>query len=423
MMANIKEDYKETELGSIPTSWNVVKLEEVANYINGFPFKPTQWEKSGKPIIRIQNLTESSDKINYFNGFIDKKYEVSDGDILISWSASLGVFKWGKGNAWLNQHIFKVTNYSPKIFKGYFYFVVGTRLGFMKEKTHGSTMHHITKLAFLDVKIPIPPLPEQQKIAYVLSTVQQAQEKTERVINSLKELKKSMMKHLFSYGIVGLENNEKVKLKETEVGKVPYAWLESRIKDHSKITTGGTPKTSVNEYYFPQEVPWMKSGEIQGHKITKIDTYISKLGLENSNARLLPKGSVVIALAGRGKTRGTTAVLEVECACNQSVVCIIPTGGLLPYYLHYYLSNLYSYIRNLTGDEDRTGLNMELVGKIPLILPTLPEQKQIAEILSSIDTKVEAEENRKEALEQLFKSLLSNLMSAKIRVNNLKIVS
>ena len=120
------EEYKQTELGELPKEWDVVKLGDVANYINGYPFKPIQWKKSGIPIIRIQNLTGSSNKENYFDGSIPEKYKVKKGDILISWSASLGIFEWVREDGWLNQHIFKVENYSPKINKDFFYYVVGT---------------------------------------------------------------------------------------------------------------------------------------------------------------------------------------------------------------------------------------------------------------------------------------------------------
>ena len=228
------EEYKQTELGELPKEWDVVKLGDVANYINGYPFKPIQWKKSGIPIIRIQNLTGSSNKENYFDGSIPEKYKVKKGDILISWSASLGIFEWVREDGWLNQHIFKVENYSPKINKDFFYYVVGTQINFMKGKTHGSTMHHITKLSFLDVNIPLPSLQEQQKIAYVLSTVQNAQEKTENFINCLKELKKSAMKHLLTYGAVSFEDIDKVELKESEIGMMPKSW---KIKELGKIGT------------------------------------------------------------------------------------------------------------------------------------------------------------------------------------------
>lgn len=85
-----------------------VKLGEVATFINGYAFKPQDWSSEGREIIRIQNLTKTSTEINYYSGTIDKKYIVEAGDILISWSGTLGVFQWCGRSAVLNQHIFKV---------------------------------------------------------------------------------------------------------------------------------------------------------------------------------------------------------------------------------------------------------------------------------------------------------------------------
>ena len=100
--------------------WKIVRLGDAATFINGFAFKPSDWDNEGLPIIRIQNLTESSNEINYYKGECPVKYEINNGDILISWSASLGVYEWQKGKALLNQHIFKVQfdklDFDKKIF-------------------------------------------------------------------------------------------------------------------------------------------------------------------------------------------------------------------------------------------------------------------------------------------------------------------
>lgn len=90
-------------------SWRWLELGEVADFVNGYAFNNTHWGDSGRPIIRIQNLTGTSSKFNYFDGEVDYRYSVDPGDLLISWSASLDAFIWSGPKAWLNQHIFRVT--------------------------------------------------------------------------------------------------------------------------------------------------------------------------------------------------------------------------------------------------------------------------------------------------------------------------
>jgi type I restriction enzyme S subunit len=143
-------------------------LGEVASFINGFAFKPSDWSTAGLPIIRIQNLTGSSDEINYYDGEYPDRVEINDGDVLISWSASLGVYVWQGGKALLNQHIFKVAFDKGEIDKMYFVYAVQEKIAEMVSKTHGSTMKHIVKGDFGKTRIPLPSLDDQRCIAAVL---------------------------------------------------------------------------------------------------------------------------------------------------------------------------------------------------------------------------------------------------------------
>ena len=157
------ERYRET-VNYASAKWPMVELGEVAEYINGFAFKPEDWHGSGTPIIRIQNLTGSSSNINLTEREnIPDKYVVEQGDLLISWSATIGFYIWDKGRAYLNQHIFKVVP-SQRIMKQYLYYL-GRRISEeIKKETHGNTMTHITKGRFNSIRIPLPPIEVQREI-------------------------------------------------------------------------------------------------------------------------------------------------------------------------------------------------------------------------------------------------------------------
>lgn len=151
-------------LGEVPAHWEVSKVKLLADYINGFPFKPAEWGAKGRPIIRIQNLTKDHAAFNYYDGVIPERNHVKDGDILLSWSASLGVFVWNRGDAWLNQHIFKVVPDPKRITRGYFIWLARWFLNHMEAEAHGSTMQHITKPKFGSFPVPLPSLSEQVEI-------------------------------------------------------------------------------------------------------------------------------------------------------------------------------------------------------------------------------------------------------------------
>ena len=124
-------------------------MKHIARYINGYAFKPTDWTDEGLPIIRIQDLTGSNDKPNFFNGQIPAKYLIKKGDILISWAATLDSFIWNKGDAWLNQHIFKTIVNENEVDKKYFVWLSKIAMNNMNnENKHGIMMEHVTSDIF-----------------------------------------------------------------------------------------------------------------------------------------------------------------------------------------------------------------------------------------------------------------------------------
>ena len=146
------------------------RLGDIATYINGFAFKPEDRSTVGLPIIRIQDLTGNAYDLGFYDGSYPKRIEINDGDVLISWSASLGVYVWNRGKALLNQHIFKVAFDKCDVNREFFVYAVRHKLKEMESKTHGATMKHIVKKDFDNTLIPFPTLNEQGKIAKLLDT-------------------------------------------------------------------------------------------------------------------------------------------------------------------------------------------------------------------------------------------------------------
>jgi restriction endonuclease S subunit len=148
--------------------------------------------------------------------------------------------------------------------------------------------------------------------------------------------------------------------------------------------TGGTPTSSNKAYYENGEIPWLVSGDIHKAAIFDCDARITAEGMENSNAKILPKDSVLIALNGQGKTRGTVALLRMpKATCNQSLVSMNPISKeqLLPEFLFHQLRGMYSQIRDITGDNERSGLSISIIKTIQIVLPPLVEQQQIVKLL------------------------------------------
>lgn len=181
-------------------------LGDMATYINGYAFKPADWGTKGLPIIRIQNLTDSGKDYNYYEGEVKEKYLVRKGDVLISWSASIGVYEWEKEDAWLNQHIFKVVFDKGEVDKRYFKYATGYVLEKSLQYAHGSTMKHLTKGAFDKLPIPIYDLKEQRVIAEKIGKVDEAIFECEAMLADFELLVKSRFVEMFGSPITNDKN-------------------------------------------------------------------------------------------------------------------------------------------------------------------------------------------------------------------------
>ena len=174
-----------------------VKLGDVASYINGYAFKPTDYASEGKPIIRIQDLTGNAYQTNRFAGILDDKYRVGWGDVLISWSASLGVYVWSAEEAWLNQHIFKVQFNKLPVNKRFFIHQTRYVIAESASLAHGATMRHLTKKVFDNLPFFYPSEHDQDEIACHLDGIQLQIDSASEMLVRLDALVKSRFVEMF----------------------------------------------------------------------------------------------------------------------------------------------------------------------------------------------------------------------------------
>jgi len=244
--------------------------------------------------------------------------------------------------------------------------------------------------------------------------VQRAKEATERVITALKELKKSLMKHLFTYGPVPLDQADQVTLKETEIGPVPEHWEVVRLGEIAKIERGKFAHRPRNDpRFYGGTIPFIQTGDVAkaGGRITSYSQTLNELGL--SVSKIFPKGTIVITIAAN---IGYVGILEFDSAFPDSLIGITPASSVDNVFLAYYLQTQQSKMDRLAPRGTQKNINIQFLKPWPIPKPPLVEQREIARILQAVDRKIEAEENRKQALDDLFKTLLHNLMTAKIRV-------
>ena len=173
------------------------------------------------------------------------------------------------------------------------------------------------------------------------------------------------------------------------LGKVPAHWRTAHVRRYCRVFAGATPSRSVAQYWDGGSIPWLSSGDVNLRRIMTVRQFITEAGLQNSSANWIRPGSLVLALAGQGKTKGMVATVEVFTTCNQSLAAIEPDKRESRYeYLAYYLESRYRDIRALVGDGLRDGLNLEHVRAIPTPLPSLAEQAAIVRFLGHADRRI-----------------------------------
>lgn len=199
----------------LPVGWCISTVGEVATYVNGLAFKPGDWGEIGLPIIRIQNLTDENKHFNFTNKNVDEVYIIRKGNILVSWSATLGVFTWNRQDAVLNQHIFKVIPNGRIVIPKLLVYLLKWAIWELthSEHLHGSTMKHINRGPFLAHPVKVPPYAEQQRI------VDKIEELFSDLDNGIDSLKKARQQ---------LKVYRQAVLKWAFEGKLTAQWREEQ---------------------------------------------------------------------------------------------------------------------------------------------------------------------------------------------------
>ncbi|HET7921209.1 MAG TPA: restriction endonuclease subunit S, partial [Gammaproteobacteria bacterium] len=269
----------------------------------------------------------------------------------------------------------------------------------------------------LGAPINLPPKPEQQKSAAVLWKLQRAIATQDKQLKATADLKASAMQRLFTHGLRG------EPLKDTEIGPMPKSWKPTTIGEVAKISAGGTPLRSNPEFWNGGTIPWVKTGEIDYGVILDTEEKITPSGQKNSAAKLLPKGTLLVAMYGQGVTRGKAAILGIEAATNQACAAIRPDEDKVRTdFLFHVLAHGYERLRSLAHGGQQQNLNADLIRGFAFGRPgDTNEQRAIASALATLDRKLAHHRAKRAALDDLFQTLLHQLMTGAIRVDALDI--
>jgi type I restriction enzyme S subunit len=422
----------------LPIGWAYCTVGDTGEYINGCAFKPTDWGEIGKPIIRIQNLTDLDKSFNRTTRQVEEKYNVCDGDILVSWSATLDCFIWSRGEALLNQHIFKVVP-NHLVVKNFLFHLLRNAIQEMKqsEHLHGSTMKHINREPFMSHKIALPPLNEQrrivEKVEALMARSRRAKEALDAIPKLIEQFRQSVLAAAFrgdltadwreqnpniepasvllerirkerrekweqtelekmrAKGKEPLTDEWKKKYKEpeaiddSELPELPDGWSWITVENIADIGTGATPLRSEAKYYENATIPWVTSGALNNLFVETSEECITTTATQETNAKVFPKHTLLIAMYGEGKTRGKVSELLIEAATNQACAAIVMNGlsSQIRSIVKLFFQKNYADIRKLASGGVQPNLNLSMIKSTFVPIPPFEEQKQILLIVES----------------------------------------
>ena len=368
-------------------------LGTVATYINGRAFKPSEWEKAGMPIIRIQNLTSENAPYNYSKGIFEEKYIVHNGDLLFAWSASLGAHIWKGQDAWLNQHIFKVL---PKegIDRDYLYYFLLAVVAELYAKTHGSGMVHITKAPFMNTPIPIPSLPEQERI---VARIEELFSQLDAGVETLKKTKaqlavyrQAVLKEAFSSGL----SSKTVEIREIvdDIRIGPFGTMLHK----SDYISGGVPVIN------PQHI---KSGKI----LPSASVTVSEEKARDLSAYRLQTNDII--MGRRGEMGRAAAITDVEngwlCGTGSILFRLKPNFDAGFYAQILSSPDVVHYLEEHATGTTMKNLNEDIVQYIPVPFVTTEMQREITmkmdckiSVCGSIEQTVDTALQQAEAMRQ-----------------------
>lgn len=445
----LPDGYRMTELGPLPEEWRVVRLGEIASIALGRTpsrAKAEYWEQGEVPWVSIADLTNgpvlsTKERISR-KAFADvfRNQAIPAGTLLFSFKLTIGKVGILGLPAVHNEAIASLFVNESLASKDFLFFLMQSLdfSAYLDSYVKGRTLN---KEKLGQIPLPLPPLAEQRAIAHVLRTVQATKEANERVVEALRTLKKSLMRHLFTYGPLPIDTpanipdnvgaRRAVPLRDTELGPLPAHWKVVRLGEVVEAVDGGDwGYDSSIEEGLSQAFVLRGTDFAKAERGDLSSTPIRFLKARSLAKRTVVEGDVLVELSGGSEDQPTGRILYVsrQILSNQSLPVAFSnfvkrlrvSKGCDPSFFAWYWRLLYQQGKTRAYEKRTTGIRnfklSDFLANQLIPLPPLDEQREITRILQAVDRRIQMEETYVRALQDLFRTLLHELMTGRRRV-------
>ncbi|PKP60245.1 MAG: hypothetical protein CVT89_00220 [Candidatus Altiarchaeales archaeon HGW-Altiarchaeales-2] len=400
---------KQIQIGKIPEEWEVANLEKVVEIYDSKRVPLSEMERNNRK--GIYPYCGANGIIDYIDDYI------FDGEFVLLAEDGGDYNKFGNsayimnGKFWVNNHAHILKSLMDKTINQFLFYC----LNFVDLNSYifGSTRKKLNQEQMRKIKLALPPFPEQKAIAEILLTADESIQKSNEIIAKTKLLKKGLMQELLTKGI---GHN---KFKDTEIGRFPEDWGVKTTTDLFCIETGTTPSTKQKDYWIDGVINWITPADMSkldndiGLKNSK--RKITEKALKETNLTLMPENSIIISTRA---PVGYVGLVKEETTFNQGCKGLIPKNfdEICSEFYCYYLLSKKQLLQNLSSGSTFKELSKNILEKLQIPFFSLPEQQKIAEILSTVDKKLELERKRKEKIERIKKGLMNDLLTGRKRI-------
>ncbi|MFB6471268.1 restriction endonuclease subunit S [Paenibacillus glucanolyticus] len=406
---DINEEYKITELGEIPIEWEISNIESIVEKIvgGGTPSRENSDFYSGSiPWITVKDMDGKIYKYSAQEFITEEAIRksatnlINKDSVIVATRIALGRAFINKVPVAINQDL-KALYLKKNVESLYFLYWYLSNNSLIEAMGSGSTVKGIRLEQLKHLLLPLPPLKEQQKIAEILSTVDEQIENTEQLIQKTKELKKGLMQQLLTKGIGHTE------FKQTELGEIPVEWEASKLGESCEIIMGQSPKgDSYNTN--GQGVPLLNGPTEFGEK------HPTAIQWTTSPTKLCENGDILFCV--RGSSIGRMNISDGIYCIGRGLAAIRQSSSTITSFIGYLIEyQIEKVLRNSAGSTFPNITKDELY-EVPVFIPPLTEQQKIAGVLSTVDDQIEVYEEEKEKQLDLKKGLMQQLLTGKIRV-------
>lgn len=403
---NQKPGYKQTEIGMIPEDWDVKKLEEIGEkFVNGGTPSTQKSEYWQGNIPWITGADIINQKISDIRRFITTEAVknsstniVERGNLLLVTRTGVGKLAVASFDVAISQDITGIyiekEQASIEYLFHYFNYISET----LKSLNQGTSIAGITRETLLSTRVYLPPLTEQRAIATALSDVDTLIASLDKLIAKKRDIKQATMQQLLT--------------GKTRLPGFSGEWKMKKLGERCEIYSGGTPSTS-NPAFYGGSIGWITSSDLNRGRIKEVEGRITKLGFEKSSAKMINKGTLLLALYGA--TAGVAAITEFDAAINQAVLAIIPQKDNSEF-LFQKLTFLKDWLIKTYTQGGQPNLSGQIIKLIEFSLPTESEQQAIATVLLDMDAEIAALEQRRDKTRALKQGMMQELLTGKTRL-------